>query len=163
MKIETNDKNIIAKNRLELAKKYLQNSKDMLAKAGVDKEHGRYDNIKYVSSASGIAYLSSLEALKSLFFVKNLIDEKDVKSKLKDYSVYTSKIKELTMIGKDRDSILKYFVDVYDLLHIGGYYRELQNKKAIDSGFEQVEKIIAIVEKYIKHNGVVVKKEVNKR
>ncbi len=32
---------------------------------------------------------------------------------------------------------------------LGGYYKDLQDKKAIDSGFEKVEKMILIVEKHI--------------
>jgi hypothetical protein len=134
---------------VKLAKKYLQNGKDTLVKAGIEIETNRYKNIKYVSMASGAGYSGALEALKALFLVKNLIDESDIKSKLKDYSIYTSKIKGLTMIGKDRDIILHLFIDVYDLLHIGGYYRELQAKKSIDEGFEKAEKIINIVEKYV--------------
>ena len=37
----------------------------------------------------------------------------------------------------------------YDILHLGGYYRELRSKKAIDDGFEKVEKMIRMVEKYV--------------
>jgi hypothetical protein len=44
---------------------------------------------------------------------------------------------------------MKLYNEVYKILHLGGYYRELQSKKAIDDGFEKVEKIIKIVEKYI--------------
>jgi hypothetical protein len=155
MKVKNNisDKNDIAQKRLELAKKYLENGKDTLTKAGIDAETNRYNNLKYISMASGTGYSGALEALKALLIVKNLIDEKDIKSKLKDYSIYTSRIKQLTMIGKDRDIILRLYIDIYDILHIGGYYRELQDKKSIDSGFEKVEKIINVVEKYIKHNG----------
>ncbi|NPB04090.1 MAG: hypothetical protein GXO39_06735, partial [Thermotogae bacterium] len=52
-------------------------------------------------------------------------------------------------IGKDRDVLRALFEDAYDILHIGGYYRELRNKKAIDAGFESVAKIISIVERHI--------------
>ena len=51
---------------------------------------------------------------------------------------------------KDKDNIMKLYNEVYKILHLGGYYRELQDKKAIDSGFEKVEKIIKIVESYVK-------------
>jgi hypothetical protein len=59
-------------------------------------------------------------------------------------------LKSIKGLGKDRDLLLSLFDDVYNILHLGGYYRELQDKKAIDSGFEKVEKIIKIVESYIK-------------
>ena len=63
--------------------------------------------------------------------------------------MYDYYLKRLTRLGKDRDLIRGLFNDAYDILHLGGYYRELQDKKSIDSGFEKVEKIIRIVEKYI--------------
>ncbi len=52
-------------------------------------------------------------------------------------------------MGKGRDILIHLFNSVYDILHPGGYYRELQDKKAIDSGFEKAEKIIEIVEKHV--------------
>ncbi len=52
-------------------------------------------------------------------------------------------------MGKDRDRLLYLLEDVYDILHIGGYYRELRSKKAIDDGFEKVGKMIKIVERHV--------------
>jgi hypothetical protein len=52
-------------------------------------------------------------------------------------------------MGKDRDYVQGILKDAYDILHLGGYYRKLQNKKAIDAGFEAVEKIIKFVEGYL--------------
>jgi len=96
------------KERLELAKRYLENAKETLKKAGVDVKAGRYEDMKYIVEASGTA-----------------------------------------RIGKDKDLLIKLFDDVYTILYISAYYRELRDKKAIDSGFEKVEKIIRIVEKHI--------------
>jgi len=62
------------------------------------------------------------------------------------YDYYLGKLNHL---GKDRDNLIRLFDEVYKILHLGGYYRELQDKKAIDSGFEKVEKIIKIVESYV--------------
>ena len=134
------------KERLELAKRYLENAKETLKKAGIKKKTGRYEDIKYVSSASGIAYLSALEALKALFVQEKLVEDlRKVKNVKRVYSL----ISDLTRIGKDRDTLLELFDDVYTILHVSAYYRELQSKKAIDDGFEKVEKIIRIVEKHI--------------
>jgi hypothetical protein len=44
---------------------------------------------------------------------------------------------------------MKLYNEVYKILHLGGYYRELQDKKAIDSGFEKAQKIIKIVKSYV--------------
>jgi len=93
-----------------------------------------------VSRASGTAYLASLEALKALFLAKGIYGE---------HSAYYESLKSVKGIGKDRDILIYLFNSVYDILHLGGNYRELQSKKAIDDGFEKVEKIIRIVEKYI--------------
>ena len=135
--------------RLKLAKRYLRNAKETLKKAGIRRETMRYIDIKYVASASGIAYLAALEALKALFLWEGLITEKDIQEKLKKVDMYDVYLKRVSRIGKDRDILLDLFNDAYAILHIGGYYRELQNKKAIDAGFESVAKIIRIVEKHI--------------
>ena len=134
---------------MQLAKRYLQNARETLKKAGVDRRVGEYVDLKYVSEASGTAYLAALEALKALFLWEGLVDEREVKSKLKRVEMYDSLLKRVMRIGKDRDVLIRLFDNVYSLLHIGGYYRELQDKKAIDSGFEKVEKIIRIMEKHI--------------
>ncbi len=135
--------------RLELAKRYLRNAREVLKKAGVDKKVGEYVDLKYVSEASAMAYLSALEALKALFLRENLLSPQELKSKLRKVEAYYSNLKKSTRIGKDRDILLRLFDNVYDLLHLGGYYRELRSKKAIDDGFEKVGRIIKIVEKHI--------------
>jgi len=135
--------------RLKLAKRYLRNAKETLKKAGVNREVGEYIDLKYVSSASGTAYLAALEALKALFLWEELLTAKDVKDKLKKIEMYDRYLTKVSRIGKDRDILIRLLDNVYSLLHIGGYYRELQDRKAIDSGFEKVAKIIRIVEKHI--------------
>ncbi len=131
---------------MELARRYLQNARETLKKAGVKKRTGRYEDIKYVSSAAGIAYLAALEALKALFIQEGLISDL---RKVKNVRTVYSLISRLTRIGKDRDVLKDLFDDVYKILHVAAYYRELQDKKSIDSGFEKVEKIIRIVERHI--------------
>ncbi len=144
-------KNEIALKRLNLAKRYLENAKEDLKKAKVDKKVGIYIDIKYISKASGTAYLSALEALKALFINYKILDEKEMKEKLNKVEMYDYYLKKVSQIGKDRDVLLKLLDEVYKILHLGGYYRELQDKKAIDSGFEKAQKIIKIVESYVKN------------
>jgi len=72
-----------------------------------------------------------------------------VKKKLNKVEMYYYYLNKVNQIGKDKDLLKGLLDDVYDILHLGGYYRELQSKKAIDDGFEKVEKITKIVEKYI--------------
>jgi len=141
-------KTSVALKSLNLAKRYLENAREILKKAGVDRRREAYVDIKYVSVASGTAYLSALEAIKTLLILHLNLDEDFIKRKVKDISVYKRYIGELK-IGKDRDYVQGLLKDAYDILHLGGYYRELQNKKAIDAGFEAVEKIIKFVESYL--------------
>jgi len=130
--------------KLNLSRRYFENARELLKKA---KEDGiSYLDIKYVSSASGIAYLSALEALKALFILEGVISKDDIERKLTKIENYFDYISQLNRIGKDRDSLKKLLKDIYEILHVNGYYRSLQDKKAIDSGFEKVEKIIKIVE-----------------
>jgi len=143
-------KNGKAIEKLELSKRYLENAKEDLKKAKIDKERKAYIDLKYVSRASGIAYLSALEALKALFINYGILDEKEVKKKLNKVEMYYYYLNKVNQIGKDKDLLKGLLDDVYDILHLGGYYRELKDKKSIDSGFEKVEKIIKIVESYIK-------------
>jgi len=144
-------RNEIAIKRLNLAKRYLENAKEDLKKAKVDRKVGIYIDIKYISKASGTAYLSALEALKALFINYKILDEKEMKEKLNKVEMYDYYLKKVSQIGKDRDVLLKLFDEVYKILHLGGYYRELQDKKAIDDGFEKAQKIIKIVESYVKN------------
>ncbi len=133
-----------------MAKRYLQNAKEELKKAGVMRDVGTYKDYKYVSSASGLAFRGALEALKALFLAKRVFkDSAEMNRNLKRHSVYFERLSKMNGLGKDRDRLLYLLEDVYDILHIGGYYRELRNKKAIDAGFESVAKIIRIVERHI--------------
>ena len=131
-------KNGKAIEKLELSKRYLENAKEDLKKAKIDKER------------KAMAYLSALEALKALFINFGILDEKEVKEKLNKVEMYYYYLNKVNQIGKDRDLLKGLLDDVYDILHLGRYYRELKDKKSINSGFEKVEKIIKIVESYIK-------------
>jgi len=137
------------KERLELAKRYLENAKSELKNSPVDRKAGIYTDVKYVSGASGKAYLAALEGLKALFLWEGLLSAKDIGMKLNKVDMYDHYLSKVSRIGKDKDVLKALFNEVYKILHLGGYYRELQDKKAIDSGFEKVEKIIRIVEKHI--------------
>jgi len=144
-----NIKKIIAVKKINLSKNYLKDAKTLLNKAGIDQEASRYIDGKIVSEASKKEYLSALEALKALFIAKEKIDSSFLKKKIKNISIYNKILTELD-IGEDKDFLLNLLKSVYDILYLGNYYRVLQDKKSIDSGFEKVEKIIKIVENYVK-------------
>ena len=114
----------------------------------MNKEVNSYIDIKHVSIASGTAYLAVLEAMKALIMVRKFWDITEVEKNAKEISSYRKILKTLPL-GKDKDVILDLLLDVYNILHLGGYYRKLRDEKSIDSGFEKVERIIEIVEKHI--------------
>ncbi len=76
------------KERLELAKRYLKNAKEILKNAGVDRRRGAYIDLKHVSEASGTAYLAALEILKSLFLWEGSLSAGDLSRKLKKVDMY---------------------------------------------------------------------------
>ncbi len=138
------------RERMELARRYLENARGELKNAGIIRDTGTYKDYKHISSASGLAFRGVLEALKALFLSKGVFkDSSEMNRKLKRHDMFFRTLKEISGLGKDRDRLMYLLEDVYDILHIGGYYRELRSKKAIDDGFEKAEKIIRIVEKHI--------------
>lgn len=139
----------LAKEKISYAKRLLRNAKEELKKAGIDTKSGIYKDLKHVSIASGTAYLAGLEALKAIFMKFKLVDEKSAIQKLKNVNAYIELLKKLN-IGKDQNVLLNLLDNAYIILHVSGYYRELRDKKAIDSGFEKVEKMIEIAEKYLR-------------
>ncbi len=141
-------------DRLRLARRYLKNAREMLRMSPVDEEAGVYDDLKYVAEASGTAYFAALEALKALFMAKKGWSAEEVREQTREIGRYRKIIKELP-IGRDKSLLLKLFSAVYTILHLGGYYREMQDKKAIDDGFEKVKKIIRIVEKHVSRQKMV--------
>jgi len=118
-------KTSVALKRLNLAKRYLENAREILKKAGVDRRREAYVDIKYVSVASGTAYLSALEAIKALLILHLNLDEDFIRRKVKDISVYKRYIGELK-IRKDRDyvqGLLKDAMTSFTLGDIIGNYK----------------------------------------
>jgi len=101
-------------------KNYSENAREILKKAGVDRRRETYVDIKYVSVASGTAYLFALEAIRALLILHLNLDEDFIKK-----------------IWKDRDYVQGLLKDAYDILH------------PIDAGFEAVEKSVKFVESYL--------------
>lgn len=97
------------------ALRYLQNAKEILKKAPI--EDNRYTDVKYVQEACGTAYLAILKTIDE-YLLKKGLTKKDLpgsvdayrKALRKHLSVYDGKL-------------LRAFEDLYDELHIAGYYR----------------------------------------
>jgi len=97
--------------------RYLANAKEILSKSPI--EDNRYTDVKYVKSACGIAYLGVLEAIKEHLIAKG-ISRKDLPKKIEEYEKALQKC-----VSIRNGKLLKQFNDLYDELHIAGYYRGL--------------------------------------
>ena len=120
------------------ANRYLQNAKETIKKSPVD--YGRYQDPKYVSEAAGIGYLAALKAINGYLIVKKGYSKKELPTSIE---AYRKEVKKIPHNGK----LLNALIDVYDILHIGAYYHELENTDVIKVGFKRVKEIIDLMGK----------------
>jgi hypothetical protein len=116
------------------AGRYLENARQILSeKAG--KKDGLYRDIKYVKMAAGTAYSAALlildeylEQKEGIHFTKPRSIE-DYKNRLRGYN----------------KKLLGLLVDVYDELHLAGYYHGTQSVNTIQQGLENVKRMLAYI------------------
>lgn len=95
--------------------RYLKNAREILGKAPV--EDKRYADVKYVQEACGTAYLAILKAIDEYLLNKGL-GKKELPKSVDEYR------KALRRQGAIHDGkLMREFEDLYDELHIAGYYR----------------------------------------
>jgi len=118
--------------------RYLENAQEVLSKSTI--EDNRYIDVKYVKSACGIAYLGVLKAVDE-YLLKKGLTKKELPKKVEEY------IKALKKYaGVHNGKLIRQFHDIYDELHIAGYYRgDLHSvgavKSAINTAKDFIEKI----------------------
>lgn len=95
--------------------RYLENAKELLGKSPI--ESNRYTDEKYVKSACGVAYLGVLKAIEESLLSKGLT-KKELPKKVEEYRKALMKY-----VSIHNGKLLKEFDDLYDELHIAGYYR----------------------------------------
>ena len=117
-------------NNYNEAIRYMDNAKETLKKA--DKEDSFYIDDKYVKTACGTAYNGVLKALDCYFLLKEILRKKG----RKDIDYYKSTI---TKIDK---KMLNYLNNVYEVLHLSGYYDGITDVKVVARGFELASDII---------------------
>jgi len=131
------DQQHIKQKGYALAVRYIANATEMLKKAGRD---GRYfDDPKYVSSASGIAYRGVLEALDTWLELKGVkVPKNDARGKTRGKSIdfYRG---HLTSLDK---RLLKDLNGAYEALHLAGYYDCVLFTRTIDEGFKIANEIV---------------------
>lgn len=114
-------------------KRYMQNAKDLLKKAG--REDGHYKDPKYVRMACGTAYSGVLLALDSYLVSKNkqIVKKKYQRKNVNDYQ------EALSQLNK---RLLHKFDAAYHVLHLDGYYDGVQERKIIDAGISVADEIV---------------------
>ena len=118
----------------EEAQQYLDNAREILTqKAG--KEDGLYSDIKYVKMAAGTAYAGALLILDEYLKQKEVLKF----TKPKSIEDYTSRIR------KYDKKLLSLLVDIYDELHIAGYYHGTQSVNTIQTGLNNVTQMLAYI------------------
>jgi hypothetical protein len=113
------------------AVRYMENAKETLQKAR--KEDDRYADKKYVRSACGIAYNGALVALDAFLELKGVeIPKREKRKSIKFYTLHLAKL--------DR-KLLNEVNDVYEILHLSGYYDGLQDAVVIKRVFDLAARI----------------------
>lgn len=97
------------------ALRYMHNAREILGKSPI--EDSRYVDDKYVKSACGVAYLGVLKALDE-FLLRKGLSKKELPKKVDEYRKALQKY-----ASPYNGKLLRQFDDIYDELHIGGYYR----------------------------------------
>ena len=102
--------------------RYLNNAKEILSKSSIGDEY--YVDDQYVKSACGVAYLGVLKAIDELL-LKRGVTKKELPKKVEEYRKALQKHAS-TPNGK----LVRQFEDIYDELHIAGYYRGILHSVA---------------------------------
>lgn len=114
---------------------YITNAKELLKRSPI--EDGRYVDDKYVKSACGVAYLGVLKAIDQ-FLLKKGLPKNKLPKKVEEYE------KALRKYASPYDGkLLRAFNDIYDELHIAGYYRgNLHRVEVVQAALRGAEEFI---------------------
>jgi uncharacterized protein (UPF0332 family) len=118
--------------------RYLQNAREILKKAPI--EDNRYADVKYVQEACSTAYLAVLKAIDEYLLNKGLSKKELPKS----VDAYRKVLQKYLAVHDGK--LLREFDDIYDQLHIAGYYRGLLHnvdivKEALKAAKAFIERI----------------------
>jgi hypothetical protein len=102
--------------------RYLNNAKEILSKSPIEDEY--YVDDKYVKSACGVAYLGVLRAIDELL-LKRGVTKKELPKKVEEYRKALQKHASI-----HNGKLVRQFEDIYDELHIAGYYRGILHSVA---------------------------------
>lgn len=97
--------------------RYLQNAKGILAQTPI--ENNDYVDVKPVREAFGTAYLAVLEAINEAL-LKRGVSKKELPKSVDGYRIALQK-----HFAAHNGKLARKFENLYDTLHIAGYYRGL--------------------------------------
>ena len=117
--------------------RYFNNAREILAKAPI--EDNRYTDVKYVQEACGTAYLAVLKGIDEYLLKKGLSKKELPRS----VDTYRKALQKYLAIHDGK--LLREFEDLYDQLHIAGYYRGLLHNVDIVKG--ALKAALAFIEK----------------
>lgn len=119
------------------AVRYLKNAKETLSKSPI--ENNKYQDVKYVQEASGIAYLSALLAIDGWLVDKNLWSKQNTNS----IESYKKVLHQHPFYKQLSDN----FEIVYDNLHLAAYYNGATSTGVVKDGLLAVKNIIELIKK----------------
>ena len=120
------------------AMRYIENAKDDLKKAKIQKDGIFYDDVKYVKSAAGIAYAGVEQAAK--WFLKlNGFTEK-----------FTNSEQIVDGLRKINKKAKEYFNSCYVGLHMAIYYQNEKKIKVVKEALNSAVGFIAFLKPYNK-------------
>ncbi|MBF0488597.1 MAG: DUF5618 family protein [Nitrospirae bacterium] len=99
------------------AYRYMENASELLKAASI--EGNFYSDKKPVREAFGTAYFAMLEAINEVLIKKGLT----VKELPKSVDGYRAALQKYVSVNNGK--LLREFENLYETLHIGGYYRGL--------------------------------------
>lgn len=118
--------------------RYLQNAKETLTRSPI--EDNEYTDDKYVKVACGTASLGILKAIDE-YLLRQGVGKKELPKKVEEYR------KALQRYATPHNGkLLRHFDNLYDELHIAGYYRGVLHrvdtvKSSLKGAKEFIEKL----------------------
>nr|WP_295931329.1 DUF5618 family protein [uncultured Dyadobacter sp.] len=116
------------------AQRYLENARQILTEKAAKKD-GLYADIKYVKMAAGTAYSAALLILDEYLRQKEGAHFTKPKS-IEDY---------ITRLRKYDKKLLRLVVNVYDELHLAGYYHGTRSVDTIQHGLSGVRQMLTYI------------------
>lgn len=115
-------------------RRYLDNARELLS-TKAKKQGNEYGDIKYVQMASGTAYNAAL------MIVDEYLKRKEGAKFTKPRSIEEYRIR----LRKHNKTFLSYLNEVYDTLHLAGYYHGTPSVRTIKDGLDATQKMLAML------------------